>query len=473
MLQMTSIQELDSRTLPTDMHTVTSRGIASSAHSRRNIVLKALLIFAVALIVRVLFFTVQAAHFPGGWGLAKQFREDEMSEIAANLAHGRGYSSPFEPGSSPTAWVCPLIPLLWAFIIRCMGGTTGLAHLMIAYSGTVPSAACVVLYWLIVRHMLRGSPALRRTAFLAVAIFCVWPDSLYVLDVPWYFPWQELGTAVMVLLGMKWIDQPTLKSATWLGIVAGILALINVTPMPIFIVILLLPLVQNRTHWKRLLGYGSVSATLALLITLPWLIRNAVVLHAFVPLRSNAGLQFWEGNNPDGCVSESAISRHPGILRSELDRYRAMGEIAYCRQGYRDGFNYIRAHPGQALLRTAERAYAIWLTDTFSQWRWTPDTPRWWHQGMPAIRKHLSSTLAAWGLVILLIWAVFSKRLEALPYKWLFFWIVFCLPFPYYFTLADDQYSQILRSWLLLLAILAFSAGFRIRSTQRQVTIDR
>lgn len=433
----------------------------SPAELRSSLVRKAALIFVLALAVRVGFFTAQVVHLPSYWDSAPANREDEMDQIAVNLVQGRGFSSPFENSSAPTAWECPLIPALWAFVIWCFGGPTGPAHVAVAYTGTVPSAACVPVYWLIVRHLLRGSPSLRRTAFLVAAIFCFWPESLYVLDVPWYLPWQELGTALMVLLGMKWIDRPSLRSVLPVGIAAGILALINVVPMPIFPVILLLPALKNRAQRKRILACGSAGAAIVLLMILPWIIRNAVVLHAFVPLRANGGFQFWEGNNPQGCVRENASSLHPGIEVSELNRYYAMGEVAYSHQAFHDALVYIRRHPRATLARIAERAYVIWLTDIFDQWRWNSGTPRWWNQKRPGIMKALSSTLPACVLLILLIWALLSKRLEALPYKWLFASIVFFLPFPYYFTLADNGYTQILRSWLLLLAILAFSAGFR------------
>ena len=296
------------------------------------------------------------------------------------------------------------------------------------YIATIHSAACVVVYWLIARHLLRGSPALRRTAFLVAAIFCLWPEAFYEIDYLWYFPYQELVVALMVLLGLKWIDRPRVKTVLPVGITAGILALINVTPMPIFPVILALPVLQRRENWKRVLGYGTVGALTAFLIILPWLIRDAVVFHTIVPLRSNAGFQFWEGNNSDGCVREMASSHQPEIQRAEFQRCRVMGEIAYSRQGYSDALAYIRKYPREALVRTAERAYVFWLTDTFDQWKRDKGTKNWWDKGRPAIVRHLSTSLGAWALAILSIWAILSKRLENLPYKWLFVSILFILP---------------------------------------------
>lgn len=431
----------------------------SDASSKRRAIGCALLIFMAALAIRVLFFRHQAMDFPAAWSRTAPMWHGEMSDIAVNLAKGRGYSSPFGPGATPTAWLCPLIPLLWALIIRCAGSATGHTALIIAYIGTIPSACCVVVYWLIARHLLRGKPQFHRASLMAATIFCLWPDSLYRLDYPWYFAWQELATAAMVLLGMKWIDQPSLKYVVPLGAVAGILALINVTPMPVFLVLLILPALQNREARKRILGYASAGAALALLITLPWIVRNTIALHAFVPLRSNAGFQLWEGNNPVVSIRETALSRHPINQAEELQRYERLGEVEYNRKGFHDALIYMRAHPVQTAIRIAQRTYVMWLTDALDQWSWS-GTP-YWKQGLSAIGRAMASTIAAWGLVILMIWTGFSDRFAALPYPWIFISLLFVLPFPYYFTLAEDDYSQIVRSWLLLLVILAFSGGFR------------
>jgi hypothetical protein len=428
--------------------------------SKRKLLLFGLAIFVVALNVRVLFFGLQAIHAPAVWSRSAPFSVDnEMGSIAVNLAQGRGYSSPFSQSSTPTAWLCPFVPLLWALVIKLAGSADGHTALIIAFVNTLPSAACVVVYWLIARHLFSENAALRRTELVVAAVFCAWPDSLYRLDDGWYFAWQELGTALVVFLGMRWIDHPSLKTVTPLGIMGGILALINVAPLPVFMLVLLLPVLQNRQAWKRLLGCGAFGATLTLLIVLPWLIRNAVVFHAFVPLRSTAGSLLYEGNNPNGSVRENAASRQPYIQRAELERYNSLGEVEYSRQCLNDAIAYIRAHPLQATIRAVQRAYVMWLTDALDHWSW--DSTKYWTMGRPAIAKAMSSTLAAYGTVILLIWARVSRRLATLPYKWLFGGILFFLPFPYYFTLAADAYSQILRSWMLLLSILAVSADFQ------------
>ena len=434
-------------------------GPDSKPSSKPGAACLALTIFVTALAVRLLFFTHEVIRFPAVWSRTAPFGQFEMGSIATNIASGRGFSSPFGPGSTPTAWLCPLIPYLWALVIKIVGSANGFTALIAVGLGTIPSAAAVVCYWLIVRHMLRGEPALRRTALLVAVFFCFWPESLYSIRDGWYHPWQELGTALVVLLGLKWIDRPCPKTLVPLAIAGGILALINVTALPIFAVILLWPALKNRHARKRLLGLGALGAGLALLIASPWLIRNAVVFHAFVPMRSVGGYQLYAGNNPDGNIRDCVTERHPMYEPEEMQRYRTLGELGYNRQDFHLAIGYMRAHPGITLIRVAERTYVIWLADALDHWSWDAGT-RYWNQGVAAIDRALASILAAWILTILFIWALVSRRIARLPYRGLFLSIVFLIPIPFYLTIADYSYTALLRTWLLLLVILAFSGNF-------------
>lgn len=402
---------------------------------------------------------MEMAHNPEPWSHSAPFMHGEIGNIAVNLYEGRGFSSPFSKGATPTAWECPLVPVLWASAMACVHGATGYTARLLVYLDAIASALSVMTYWLIARHICRKSAGFTRvTSVLVAAIFCLWPESLFGLQDLWYYQWQELGTALLILLAMRWIDRPGLLTVLPLALVGGCLALINVTPIPIFAVALLLPLPGSEVNRKQILRGTAVGTFVAFLIVLPWLTRNAMVLGAFVPFRSNAGYQLWEGNNPNGCIRETEHSPHPAILSEESRRYQKLGEVEYCSQGLHNGLAYIRAHPLKTILRTGQRAYVMWFSDSLDQWSW--DGSKWWEQDMRVKYRALCVTLSAWGTVIVLVWALAYKRLASLPYKSLFISLAFFLPFPYYFTLAGQEYSQILRAWLLILSILAFQPTF-------------
>src|SRR5438270_7397740 len=56
----------------------------------------------------------------------------ETTRIAASIAHGHGFSSPFyDEYSGPTAWIAPVYPYFIALVFRCFGTFTSAASIFI------------------------------------------------------------------------------------------------------------------------------------------------------------------------------------------------------------------------------------------------------------------------------------------------------------------------------------------------------
>ncbi|HEY6943856.1 MAG TPA: hypothetical protein VI431_01860, partial [Candidatus Acidoferrum sp.] len=78
------------------------------------------LIFALALGTRLGFAWNQQRKFPHDV-LAPAMFSQETGSIAASLATGKGFSSPFGKETGPTAWLTPVYPLLVAGVFRVFG----------------------------------------------------------------------------------------------------------------------------------------------------------------------------------------------------------------------------------------------------------------------------------------------------------------------------------------------------------------
>ena len=74
-----------------------------------------------------------------------------------------------------------------------------------------------------------------------------------------------------------------------------------------------------------------LSCLVLLCVMLPWIIRNERALHAFVPTRSNMGVELDESLKPehDAFPYGTALPLWPGD--PEFKRYVAMGEIRYAQ----------------------------------------------------------------------------------------------------------------------------------------------
>jgi hypothetical protein len=410
-------------------------------------------VFAIALTVRLVFLAVYMFIFPEKWEV-QTFGHAEMGNIAANLYEGRGFSSPFGPGSTPTAWFSPLVPALWAAVMNLVGGATGRAEQVIILLQAVPSALSSAFYWLIAGHLAyRMRLVSTYVAAVVAAVSCLWPESLLRLTDTWYYFWQELGVAALVWCAIRWYDNPNLHRGLIMGVIAGYIGLVNPTPVPIFVVALIVPVLKRRGQQTVVVRNTIISAIVSLMIVTPWLVRNILVFERFIPMRSNLGVELLQGNNPLGHVRQGHTSPHPAIQKEELKRYIELGEIEYDREAFSKAMNYMYKHPRETLIRIAQRIYVTWCTDILDQWSWFPGN-RWWYGSLhEKLLMLITIPSALLPLSIVLIGLLFG-RLRRIPYKPIIISVFFFLPLLYYFTVADNDYSQGIRQWLAMLAII-------------------
>ena len=114
-------------------------------------------------------------------------------------------------------------------------------------------------------------------------------------------------------------------------------------------------LARAGTQWVP----PTLVASLALGVWIsPWLIRDAVVFHRFIPIRDSIGLELWMGNNG---YSErwTTSQKHPLHDGRELAAYNA-GELLYMDQKAQQEREYIRDHPRWYAWMCARRGLYLW-----------------------------------------------------------------------------------------------------------------
>jgi hypothetical protein len=207
----------------------------------------------------------------------------------------------------------------------------------------------------------------------------------------------------------------------------------------------------------------AVSAITALLIVAPWLTRNTLTFGRFVPMRSNFGLELLQGNNPAGSVRQTTNSVHPMVKKKEFDRFEEMGEMAYMQWAFEKATEFIKKNPGLTAARVGQRIYVTWCTDILDKWSWRPDR-KWWDRGFRAILLNLTTTVTAVLLLAIVLFGITFGHLRDFPYKFLFISLFVFLPLFQYFTIASNHYSQSIRPWLAMLAVV-IALQFRGKST--------
>ena len=423
-------------------------------------------IMAAAMVVRaawVLYCARAGSLFVGG----DPFQIGEIGAIARNLAEHRGFSFPFGIGSDPTGWECPIVPFIYAAAIKLAGGATIHAATLIVYLQVIAGGIGAGLYWLNVRHLVDRNPG-GFAGWLSPAIaagVCLWPESVFSVTQLWYFVWQEVALALFLLLAMRWTEKPGRRSAALAGISGGVLALINVTPIPI--VLITIALVAAKTRFNRdSLRSPAIALLCFLAVIAPWLTRNALVFHALVPLRSNAGYEIFQGNNAIECIREPYDAPHPANHKREFQLYMQMGEIQYCRYSFHRAVDYISAHPLQTAWRIGDRIYVTWLTDLTD--RWVPyDVTPWWQRSVRFRMRFLFSAMLVIAATAAFLLGVIRGRFALLPHAHIIAAILILLPFPHYFTLADTEYTTTFRMLVAITALCMMALRAEKRDTAR------
>jgi 4-amino-4-deoxy-L-arabinose transferase-like glycosyltransferase len=270
--------------------------------------------------------------------------EQETGSIAHSLATGKGFGNPFLRDTGPTAWLTPIYPLLVAATFRLFGiFTIGSFFFLVVLNAIFSAAVCVPLYFI-------G----KRLAGVGVGSAAGWLWALFpsAVMMPFEWIWDTSLTALLVVV-LLWATIKLAESPLWrnwcaYGLLWGFTLMTN--PSVASVLPFLLGWAAYRA-WKR--GPDSLSSSFskaaltlatAVLCCIPWTVRNYVVFHRFVPLRSNFPLELYIGNN------ENYGDKHPRwpppiTKERETVRYFHMGETAFMDEEMRKAKSFILSHP--------------------------------------------------------------------------------------------------------------------------------
>lgn len=191
------------------------------------------------------------------------------------------------------------------------------------------TAIDLVAAWLIARIGARaGAP---RAGVAAAWLYLLWPSV--VLSAP-LAQKESLQTLLVLIVAERWLAAPGRWRTLALGAAAGALALVQ--PGAAMVPALFGLAVVPRLGWRAVLRAGVGAAAVALVVMLPWWVRNALVLHRFVPLTSAAGASLWIGNNPQATGNWMPAPRD----------LKGLGELEYGARAGARGWAWIAAHPG-------------------------------------------------------------------------------------------------------------------------------
>jgi hypothetical protein len=462
-------------------------------------------LFWVAFLVRVAFITIAHTykvrpfmdHFNFGW---------EMGRIARALATGHGFADPFDGHTGPTAWTPPLYPLLLGAVFKLFGVYTNLSGWVILTINSLFSATTAPAVYHLARLVFARGTGTRATDG-GIALWSGWLWALYPAAMQYAIHWVWdmavttcFFTWILVLalrlratyeipaknlrhserseepLYFECLGNIDVESARgerpttllWLafGTLWGLVALTNsslLTFLPFCGLWIVWPLLQSRPAKPSQILRATRNALLAAICCLafitPWIARNALVFHAFIPMRSNFGAELYESVLPSnegfpwgGIFPE--VGDDPKFVL-----YRQMGELAFSRDQVAQAKAIIRAHPARTLGYIAKRIWFYWagvphpVEKTFNSK---------FNEAIRQLDYCFLSVASILGLIL-----AFRRRI---PAAWLFFWMLAIIPLLFYAITVQARFRAPLEPAMAILIVYLFQSAERDRKVEMQIS---
>lgn len=317
--------------------------------------------------------------------------QEEYDTYAWNVAQGRGYrgmSADVVDQDHLTAFRVPGTSLVWAGFYVIFGHRYDVIRIAHAAFGAIA-------IWLVFE--IGRKCYSERVGIYSAAAYAIYPPALiYTVDLLS----EPLGTLLFlwfILASLRFADTATFRGACAAGIILGFSILTR--PNSLF----MLPLVavwggwQFRRNWQSVLKSTAIPCV-AVLTLVPWIIRNYIVFHAFIPLTTFGGSGLLQGNN-DFVVNTPSYfgySVHDTTIPEYQEPLRSAGnEVERDRRARSLAIHWIQSHPEKWWFLVREktlRAFTPFLQPT------SPALYRW---GM----------LLSWGPLLVLFGAAYIPTL--------------------------------------------------------------
>jgi 4-amino-4-deoxy-L-arabinose transferase-like glycosyltransferase len=278
----------------------------------------------------------------------------QQGRVAEALLAGRGFGSPFK-SNQISAIMPPVYPLIVAAFFKVFGVQTTTSILAVhAFDSLLSALACIPVFLMA-----------RRSFGERVAWWAAWGWAFSPYGI--YFAASWAWSTHLLLLCLCWLivlaqlleQSPRLRLWAGFGLLAGFAGLTEPSVLVVIPFLLALACRRLRVEGKRWRMPGLLACTVMAAAISPWIIRNAMAFHRFIPMRDNMGLELWLGNNGYS-VHWTNDSLNPEHNRLELTEYNTMGELAYMNQKMRQASLYIHDHPAWYAWMCVRRTVYLW-----------------------------------------------------------------------------------------------------------------
>ncbi len=249
----------------------------------------------------------------------------------------------------------PAYPVIVAVFFYFFGIHTAASIFAVhAFDCLINSLACIPIFLIA-----------RRSFGERVAWWAAWGWAFFPYGI--YFAAAWAWSTHLLLLCLCWLiylaqdleRSSRLRLWACFGLLAGFAGLTEPSVLVVIPFLMALACWRLAVDRKRWLVPGVV-ASLTIAVTLcPWMIRNAMVFHRFIPMRDSMGLELWLGNNGRN-LHWTNNDLSPLHDARELAGYNRTGELTYMDHKMQQAQKYIHDHPARYAWMCVRRAVYLW-----------------------------------------------------------------------------------------------------------------
>jgi hypothetical protein len=274
----------------------------------------------------------------------------ESFNMARALVAGKGFASPFDYPSGPTAWHPPVLPLVLAALLNLVGGARDAVMAVVVFLQVLILIGTGLLVMILVRRTNRWAASTAAAVLFLAWLLCHFHLCFQTTQDYWLI----LLSVDVVIIGLCWWRPlRNFQTAAGWGVFGGLCALLNP------VVGLTWGVLSVITGCRRRAGRQLAAALLAFALTLvPWTIRNYLVFGRLIPVKSNLMYELYQSQcmQADGLAQEATFQRHPySPTTAEAKEYQLLGETAYLDRKGELFWQAVRADPLDFVGRVVHR----------------------------------------------------------------------------------------------------------------------
>lgn len=376
----------------------------------------------------------------------------ELERAARSLAEQHVFGNPFAIPTGPTAHPAPAYAILLAGVYALFGNTVAAEAVKQAFSSLAASLEYALLPAVAVSFGMRPCTGVAAGLIGALVPFRLLTETKGNVEAPYV---ALVLMAVCVMTFRVWRNAEfSFRDGAIYGALWGIALLFAPTFLPVMAGFLLAGLfLFNQEQRLPYMQWTVGGLTVAVLILLPWTVRNYIELGSPIWGRDNFGLEF-DLSNYDGAgprMDENKDSGHHALSHplysvAESEKIKRIGEVQYNRQRLARALEWTGAHRLEFARLTAMRALYFWF---------------------PKSRPRIKDPLV-WGITVLGfvgLWRI-RRRYFKLALLIGVVWLTF--PCVYYLIQSYPRYRYPIDWMLLLLAVFGVggSLGAEVSSEE-------